>query len=253
MQRAKMPAVFLLLWASMSWAQAAGEPVTYQPRLDKDGYEVLMDGKDLNAWRLAGQEEVWKINEQGELYPAKGGGTLYTKLRYCDYVLELDVKVAGGKKSNSGIHLRVHDMNDPVNTGLEIQVLDDADYGVKWDAGNANGALYDLVRPAVEASSPVGEWNHFVITVNGADMKVQLNGKEIIVADLAKWTEAHNNPDGSHNKFAYAISALPREGFLGLQNYNGAPVWYRNMRLKPLSDRKPAFKGTEPIADVLAK
>ena len=242
-----------LAWVATALAQPAGEPVAYQPRLDKDGYELLMDGKDLAAWRMVGQEDVWKINEAGELYPAKGGGTLYTKARYTDYVLELDVKVVGGKKSNSGIHQRVHSMGNPVDTGLEIQVLDDADYGVKWDAMNANGALYDLVRPAVDASSPVGEWNHFQITVNGADLKVVLNGKEIVTADLSKWTEAQKNPDGAHNKFKYAISALPREGFIGLQNYNGAPVWYRNVRLKPLTDRKAKFTGAEPIEDVLGK
>jgi hypothetical protein len=46
---------------------------------------------------------------------------------------------------------------------------------------------------------------------------------------------------------------LPREGFIGLQNYGGAPVWFRNVRLKPLSDRQPRFTGAEPIEQVLGK
>jgi hypothetical protein len=51
---------------------------------------------------------VWAINEQGELYPAKGGPTIFTKQRYCDFVLELDFKMAAKKKSNSGVFIRVH-------------------------------------------------------------------------------------------------------------------------------------------------
>jgi len=30
-------------------------------------------------------------------------------------------------------------------------------------------------------------------------------------------------------------------------------VWFRNIRLKPLTDRKPQYTGKEPIADVLRK
>jgi hypothetical protein len=30
-------------------------------------------------------------------------------------------------------------------------------------------------------------------------------------------------------------------------------VWFKNVRLKSLSDRKPQFTGKEPIADVLKK
>ncbi|MCY3021025.1 MAG: DUF1080 domain-containing protein [Planctomycetota bacterium] len=223
----------------------------YQPRLDKDGWEILFDGKDLNAWDV--QPGVWTINEQGELCPAKGGRNIYTKRRYCDFAIELDFKVADKKKSNSGVFIRVHDSNNEVATGMEIQVLDDAAYGVKWDAGNANGALYDLVHPAVSASNPPGEWNHFRITANDNLVTVELNGKEIVKADLNQWTTAGKNPDGGHNKFPHAIGSLPREGFIGLQNYGGVPVWFKNVRLKTLTDRKPQYTGKEPIAQVLKK
>ena len=42
-----------------------------------------------------------------------------------------------------------------------------------------------------------------------------------------------------------------REGFIGLQNYGGKAICFRNIRLKPLSDRKPQYTGKEPIEDVL--
>ncbi len=226
-----------------------------KPDADKDGWEVLFNGKGLDAFNLKEQDGVWAVNKDGELYPAKAGRTLYTKKRYCDYVLELDFKVDGGKKANSGVFIRVHDPrpNEEVWTGLEVQILDNADYGVKFDAGNANGALYDLVKPAVDANKPVGEWNHFRITAKDANIAVELNGKEIVKADLAKWTKAGENPDGTHNKFPHAIGALPLEGFVGLQNYNATPVYFKNVRIKPLSDRQPKFTGQELITDVLGK
>jgi len=49
------------------------------------------------------------------------------------------------------------------------------------------------------------------------------------------------------------MGALPREGFIGLQNYGGVPVWFRNVRIKMLSDRKPKFTGDEPVDQVLSK
>ncbi len=231
---------------------AADAPPAYEPRI-VNGWEILFDGKDLNAWNTDRVKDSWKINEQGELTPAKSGPTIFTKQRYCDYVIELDFKVTGKAKSNSGVFLRVHDMSQEVNTGMEIQILDDADYNVKWDAGNANGALYDLVHPAVDANKPVGEWNHYKITANDNIIIVEMNGQEIVKADLNQWKEAGKNPDGSHNKFKYAIGSLPREGFIGLQNYGGTPVWFKNVKLKALSDRKPQYTGKEPIADVLKK
>jgi hypothetical protein len=224
----------------------------YQPKIDKDGWEILFDGKSLDAWDFDARSGAWAINAQDELSTAKPGRDLSTKHRYCDFVLELDFKVAPKQKSNSGVFLRVHDLKQNVNTGMEIQILDNADYHVAFNAKNATGALYDMVRPSVDANRPVGEWNHYRITANGAQILVELNGKEVVQANLDQWTKAHQNPDGSHNKFPYAIGSLPREGFLCLQNHGGS-VSFRNVRLKPLSDRKPQYMGKEPIESVLKK
>ena len=142
------------------------------------------------------QPGIWAVNQQGELFPAKAGRSLFTKQRYCDFVLEADFKLGAKRKANSGVFIRVHNRDDEVNTGMEIQILDNGDYGVPFDAGNANGALYDLVRPAVDANRPIGQWNHYRITANDNLIVVELNGKEIVRADLNRWTTAHQNPDG---------------------------------------------------------
>jgi len=229
-------------------ADQAQKKLGYQPRFDKNGWEVLFDGKDLNAWEVV---PGWVVTPQGELHVAKAGADLGTKQRYCDFELELDFRMGPKAKANSGVFLRTHDRHNPVGTGREVQILDNNDYNIPFDAPNANGAIYELVRPTVDANVPVGQWNHYHITANGNWIVVELNGKQMAKADLNLWKTAGQNPDGSHNKYPYAAGALPREGFLMLQNYGGVPVWFRNIRIKPLSDRKPRYTGVEPITQVL--
>ena len=77
--------------------------------------------------------------------------------------------------------------------------------------------------------------------------------KQIVHSDLSKWTRPGLNPDGTHVKFRHAAAQTPREGFIELQNYGGVRVWFRNIRLKPLSDRQPKYTGKEPFESVLAK
>lgn len=248
---ARLAALALLLVAATA-AMAQQSTSSYTPKM-KGGWEILFDGKNVNAWDVdASNMAGWEITPDGLLHTAGPGRTIFTRRRYCDFVLELDYKVEAKKKSNSGVFLHVHSKSDEVDTGMEIQILDNADYGVNWDAMNADGALYDLVHPSVDVNKPLGEWNHYRITVNGDRLTVVSNGKEIVKADLSQWTTAGKNPDGGHNKFPYAIASLPREGFIGFQNYGGVPVWFRNVRIRPLTKRQPKYIGNEPIASVLA-
>ena len=239
MRTAVIAGAALVLLGSGALAAEPQPPVACPSSPDRQGWEILFDGKDLAAWDAAEHPGVWKINEQGEVYPAKPGAYLNTKRRHCDFELEVEFKMGAKHKANSGVFLRVHDVRNPVGTGREVQILDNTDYKVPYNALNANGALYDLVRPAVDANRPIGQWNRFRIKVLGSLVTVELNGREIVRADLDRWTVAGKNPDGSHNKYPYAIGALPREGVISLQNYGGAPVWFRNIRIRPLGDRRP--------------
>lgn len=260
--------LIILLWGCaltsalncVPFADAANEPpasqaspqAPFKPRLDKDGWEILFDGKDLGAWNVPATGGGWEITGSGELRVAGKGANLFTHHRYCDYMLECDFKLAPGTRCHSGIYLRAHNSADVTSTGIEVQIIDDAAYGARWDSINANGTLYGLVHPSLPASNPTGEWNHFHITVNDALVSIELNGKEIVKADLNQWTKPHRNPDNRTNKYEQPIGALPREGFIGLQNYAGTPVSFRNIRVRPLTDRKPKYTGSEKIEDVTA-
>ena len=187
----------------------------------------LFNGTDLNNW-IQQKPRAWEAKD-GVLGPSLSpGGYIWAKGNFENFELELDFKMS--KRCNSGVFFRTNSKN-PVQGGFEIQILDS--HG-KTKAGRHDcGALYDALAPSVNAARPAGEWNHMQLIVNGSVVKVRLNGKEVIDADLDQWKTARKNPDGSRNKFRTALKDLPRAGSIGLQ-YHGHPVWFKNLNLKKL-------------------
>jgi len=197
---------------------------------------VAVDNPDTTGWKDlfaadlsdATNAEHWKW-EDGTLV-AKDHETLWTKESYSNFVLDLEFKVA--KESNSGVFLHSANIKDSLSA-LEIQVHENTD-GSKY---GMVAAIYDAMPPSKEMAKPVGEWNHFTITCKDSLVIVVFNGEEVIHADLNNWTEAHKNPDGTPNKFKIALKDFARTGPLGLQGLHGkakAPVWYRNIKIKPV-------------------
>jgi sugar phosphate isomerase/epimerase len=175
--------------------------------------------------------DAWAFTAEGLLGPTPTGhGDLWTKERYGDFTLQLDFKVP--PKGNSGVFIRGADLNDWINTTIEIQIHATTD-GAKH---GQCGAVYDCLSPSKDATRKPGEWNHYVITCLDNKIYVNLNGQDIIDMDLDQWTEPGKNPDppiaaGTKNKFRYAYKDLVREGHIGLQ-YHGNPVWFMNVKIK---------------------
>ncbi|EDM24811.1 hypothetical protein LNTAR_09951, partial [Lentisphaera araneosa HTCC2155] len=95
------------------------------------------------------------------------------------------------------------------------------------------GSLYDAKEPSSITVKPDGEWNTMVLTCEGPNIKVVLNGVEIQNLNIEEWDTPKKNPDGSKNKFKIPLKDLPRKGHFGLQ-YHGHPVWYRKLSIKEL-------------------
>ena len=119
------------------------------------------------------------------------------------------------------------DPKNPVQGGFEIQVASRGLYSGK----HIVGSLYDAKSPSESAGKPDGEWNQMKITCVGPNIQVVLNGKNVLNANLDKWTTPKLNPDGTKNKFKTALKKLPRTGNIGFQ-YHGHPVWFRNVVIK---------------------
>jgi hypothetical protein len=204
------------------------------PQEKQAGWVLLFDGKSPAGWVNKDKPLPAANVEDGAINPLKAGAYVtYYQQPFDNFVLSCDFKVTPG--ANSGIFIRTGDMADPVQTGFEIQIFDSAG---KPPGKHSCGALYDAVAPSVEVSKPAGEWNHIEITADRNLLKVALNGRQVVEADLDRWAEAGKNPDGSKNKFARALKDFPRSGYVGLQDHN-SPVWFKNIKLKRLDqDRR---------------
>jgi hypothetical protein len=161
-----------------------------------------------------------------------GGGYVWTKETYGDFILDLEFKV--DPKTNSGVFIRTANVKDPVQTGIEIQILDSHGKGVNK---NTCGAIYDCLAPSKQAVKKAGEWNHMTVLCFDNRIMVTMNNERIISMDLNEWTEAGWNPpveEGAKrvkNKFKTAYKDMARSGAIGFQDH-GHPVWYRNIKIR---------------------
>ncbi len=185
-------------------------------------WKPLME-KDLGNCQY--KEGSWEFADG--VLTRKGGGDIWTKEKYGDFVLDIEFKVDSG--SNSGVFIRCGDIEHFVQTALEVQIHETTD----GTAHGQCGAIYDCLSPAIDATKPAGEWNRYLIAAKGDKIAVVLNGTQIIDMDLSQWDRPGRNPDGTKNKFGNALKKFPKEGYIGLQDH-GNPVGFRNMWIKPL-------------------
>jgi len=183
-----------------------------------NGQYLLADG--LTCWQqIEGQEGSWKF-EDGVLYTeGDGGGWLSTIKQYSDFCLELEFRVPPG--GNSGVFLRAPHKGDPAYDGMEIQVLDDyAPEYANLRPTQYTGSIYDVQPPTKKASKKAKQWQKMKIRCIGPNVKVELNGKKIVLANL----EEHLDKLEKHPGLART------EGFIGLQNH-GSRIEYRNIKI----------------------
>ena len=187
---------------------------------DKD-WVTLYNGKDLTGWQTTGN---WIPQKDGSLLiqPRKGekgwqrySAYLWSKKKYKDFVLHVEYKYP--PKGNSGIHFRVGDLKNPVNTGIEAQVLDS--FGKKKVGPHDHGGIIRTVGASKNMSRKPGQWNTMIVTCKGHHLKVQLNGEGIVDIQLNKTP----------------MKDRPLEGHIGLQDH-GEPnnLHFRNIKIKEL-------------------
>lgn len=220
-------------WIGMAlWvcATAVAQPHnTLSPREQRFGWRLLFNGSDLSGWTVADAQEAWRVEDGAIHCTGRGGGYLYSNDQYKNFVLRIDFKMS--PNANSGVFVRIWDRSDPVNTGMEIQILDS--YGKANPDKHDCGALYDIVAPLRNAARPAGEWNSLSICCRDNRLLAFMNGEKIVDVDLNRWTEPGKNPDGTPNKFKYAYKEMVKPGYIGLQNH-GHEVWFRNIKIRPL-------------------
>ena len=210
-----------------------GLPVWATDNTPPEGFVPLFNGKDLPGWKVPdGDNGHWKVVDGVIDYDAEseapGDKIALDRARVS---ATSSCTWTGGSRRRPFVNKNVpYILPDGTHArdihGKELRLaLPDADSGVFlrgdrqfqvniwcWPIGS--GEMYGIrtdpktppelraaVTPRTQADRPVGEWNHFEITVQGKTVKVVLNGKTVIPGPP------------SHD--------LPDRGRLALQHHGG--------------------------------
>ena len=194
-------------------------------------FKTIFDGTSSMGWILCDKKPLSKEYVQADGLNPHGTGSYLTvhETKYGDFVLDFDYKLSKG--CNSGVFIRVSDLDNPVNTGIEVALDDDDHNAARW---LIRVRLCDLVAPKKRGmrQKPASEWNHITITYKGPKISVALNDKDVTSINLDEWNEPGKRPDGSSHKFKdVAIGKLPRTGYFGFQDH-GSDCWFKNVKIK---------------------
>ncbi len=186
-----------------------------------NGSEAIFNGKDFTGWK--GPTDQYEVVD-GAIFCKQGkGGTIFTEAVYQDFTVEFEYVVPPG--ANNGLAIRYPGQGDTAYVGMcELQVLDsEHPKYAKLDKRQYHGSAYGMAAAHRGYDFPAGTWNHQIVTVRGSTIVVELNGTQILNADLSKITEymANKTHPGKERT----------EGHFGFAGHND-PVGYRNVRIK---------------------
>ena len=184
----------------------------------------LLDGTSLAGWTFfledpkAKMEDVWSVKDGVVHCKGHPIGYLRTTEDFTDYVLvvewRFDPALGAG---NSGVLLRMTGADKVWPRSVESQ-LNSGDAGDIWnidqvpmevDPSRTQGRRTVKLQPSSE--KPLGEWNRYVITLDGGELTLEVNG--------VKQNEAH------------WVERVP--GKICLQS-EGAPIEFRKVEIVPI-------------------
>lgn len=203
----------------------------------KQGFVSLFDGTNLDSW--TGNTSGYLVEEGAVVvHPDKagegGGGNLYTKEEYADFIYRFDFQLTPGSNNGIGVHAPLE--GDAAYVGMEIQVLDnEADKYKGLQPYQYHGSVYGVIPAKRGFLKPTGEWNQEEIMVKGTQIKVTLNGTVILEGDYAA---ASKNGTIDHKEHPGLLRTTGHIAFLG----HGEVVRFKNMRVKVLEEDKKGKK-----------
>jgi hypothetical protein len=212
---------------------------TLTPAEKAAGWKLLFNGQSFAGWHNFKKDGIrpgWQVKD-GALVCAdpKNAGDIVTTDKFGWFELQLDYNIS--EAGNSGIMFHVTDDGGTVwATGPEFQLEDNAKAADSIRCGWLYGLYQPPIDPAtgkiLDATKPVGEWNHIrllispekcVHEINGVTYFEYVLGSDDFKARVAK-SKFSNMPF-----FAKAAS-----GFIALQGDHGS-VSFRNIKIRPLA------------------
>jgi hypothetical protein len=221
-----------------------------------EGFVSLFNGTDLTGWRIPeGDGGHWKVVDGVIDYDAGSQApkdkNLWTEKSYRNFQVKVDWRIKDTPFISKSIKIVMPDgRNKKGPDGRDINLVGpDSDSGLLprgssraqfniwcWPVGsgemygyrndrNSSPELRAAVTPRMNADNDIGQWNTFDLTVQGSDVTLWLNGKNVIPR--------------------VTLPDLPAEGPIGLQHHGGrspdggytgipALVQFRNIYVKEL-------------------
>ncbi len=208
------------------------EPAAPSAHPDVSGWADLFAADLSNAEFPAG---IWTVTDG--VLTASEDQAIWTNRDYENFTLDLEFRTAPG--TNSGVIVYATDIKDWIPNSVEIQIADD--FAEEWAKEPATwhcGAIFGHLGPTKSAVKKPGEWNRYTITCLGKKITVVLNGEKVTEMDMGLWTSAKTNPDGSEIPawLSRPFAELATRGRIGFQGkHAGAPIFFRNIKIKELS------------------
>ena len=178
----------------------------------------MFNGKDLAGWKTHGNWIVEDGNtitlkpRPGERGYQRYADYLTTARKYGNFVLDLEFKF--NARGNSGVFMRIGNLENHVTSGFEVQILDS--HGKKGTAHDCGGVI-GTSAPSSMMVKPAGEWNRYIISLKDNHLRVVLNGTQIQDLDLSRTK----------------LKDRPAKGYISFQD-EAKRIWYRNVRIKEL-------------------
>jgi hypothetical protein len=208
------------------------------------GWQLLFNGTDASGWHNYKHEGIragWAVKD-GTLtcVDPHNAGDIVTSNTFDWFELQLDYNIAHA--GNSGIMYHITEAGNAMwATGPEFQLEDNVDAADHIRCG----WLYALYQPPIDpatgktldATKPVGEWNHVRLLVTPQKCEHEING--------VKYFEYVLHSDDFNARVAKSkFGSMPNfarsdVGFIGLQGDHGS-VSFRNIKIRPIkADANP--------------
>ena len=210
-----------------------------------DGWELLFDGKTLDAWKDYNGDSLtmpWRAVDGCNQAHGDGSdlsGYIVTRKQYENFILDWDWKLSYGGNSGMLYHV-VEDpyFTVPYVTGPEYQLIAEAGWEEPtappklepWQRLGVDNALH-LPDAAKMRLNPQGEWNNSRIVCDNGHVEHWRNGHKILEFDAYTddWFARKNS-----GKWETAPEyGLARRGVICLQDH-GYPASFRNLKIKEL-------------------
>jgi hypothetical protein len=206
---------------------------------------VLFDGKNLDQWINTKDSLPAKwIVADNIMTVNKSTGDIQTRASFTDFQLHIEYRIpanitgSGQARGNSGIFLAALPWGAG---GYELQVLDN--YKNTTYVNGQVGSMYKQAVPLVNACKKPGEWQTYDVIWTAPKFS-----KEGILKSMARVTVFHNGVLVQNN-----TSLLGDTPYIGQPSYRphgpapiklqahgdkSEPISYRNIWLRPLSERE---------------